>query len=72
MDQFIQGFIRGMGTIALVAAIAFLFPQVRECPKCNHPLKPFRKPESFHEVLWGGWRCPECRSRISRTGRLLP
>jgi uncharacterized protein with PIN domain len=72
MDQFIQGFIKGMIAIALVAVLAFLFAQVRHCPKCHHPLKTFRKPESIHEFLWGGWRCPECRSRISRTGRLLP
>jgi len=72
VDQFIQGFARGLGTIALVAVLSILFVPVRHCPKCHHRLKAFRKPESIREFLWGGWRCPECLSRISRTGRLLP
>jgi hypothetical protein len=72
MDQFIQGVIRGMGAIALVAIIVILFAPERRCPICRHPLNTFRKPESLREFLWGGWRCPECRSRISRTGRFLP
>jgi len=72
MDQVIQGLILGACSIAFAGVIVILFAKGRHCPKCHHPLSPFRKPESIRQLLWGGWRCPECRSRISRTGRLLP
>jgi hypothetical protein len=36
------------------------------CPRCNAPQPSVRKPHSFSEMLWGGWRCRSCDCEIDK------
>jgi hypothetical protein len=41
------------------------------CPRCNAPQPSGRKPHSFSEMLWGGWRCQACDCEIDKWGRQI-
>lgn len=43
----------------------------QSCPVCAHPLPAVRVPKSVGQALWGGWRCSECGSTVSKTGKLM-
>ena len=40
------------------------------CPNCHQALPRFRRPSSARDVLYGGWRCPNCKASISAAGQL--
>ncbi len=39
------------------------------CPACKTPQSMFRKPESMHDLLFGGYHCKHCGCRIDKYGR---
>ena len=41
------------------------------CPQCGQRMPPFRKPRGLHQLLWGGWTCPNCRCRVDRRGKAI-
>ncbi len=57
--------------IGFLAILAEKARADRYCPKCNFPIPTFRLPRTFREFFWGDWRCPECSTWFSRTGRTL-
>ena len=63
----VGGFAGGLA----VLAVGLLLPR-KSCPKCSTVLPRFRKPENITEALLGGWHCPNCRTKISRSGNALP
>jgi transposase-like protein len=71
MDLLTIGIISGVAAGFAVLAVAFALPR-RSCPRCNAVLPRFRIPRSFGEATRGGWHCPSCHAKVSRTGGLLP
>lgn len=44
----------------------------RTCPGCGRDYaRPFRKPASFGEALWGGRTCGNCGTRVDKWGRRI-
>jgi hypothetical protein len=41
------------------------------CPKCGTKMPTLRVPESVHELMWGGWTCPDCGCRMDKWGKAL-
>lgn len=41
------------------------------CPKCSGPLPMIRKPKTLREVLWGGWTCASCGTKVDKGGCIL-
>ena len=39
-----------------------------KCPVCSTELDKFRKPQNLHELLWGGWTCPNCKTPLDKWG----
>ncbi len=39
------------------------------CPQCRQRMPAFRVPESLHQLLWGGWKCPHCGCRMDKWGK---
>ena len=70
LESFIRGAAIG-GVVALVVLIVGILarPQLT-CPKCNAPLPKLRKPESFKQLLWGGYTCKTCGAQLTARGEL--
>ncbi len=41
------------------------------CPQCGQRMPAVRVPDSVHQLLWGGWRCPHCGCRMDKSGRAI-
>ncbi len=41
------------------------------CPECKEPMPKLRVPENLHQIMWGGWMCPECGCRMDKAGKPL-
>ena len=55
------------GTVAGTAVVTVVMQQSPAyCPRCGARLPRFRKPASFHQVLWGGWTCRGCGCEVDR------
>jgi hypothetical protein len=39
------------------------------CPRCRAAVPTVRVPGSLHEMLWGGWTCPQCGCKVDKYGR---
>ncbi len=50
-----------------VVVLAMLAPS-RVCPQCSHKLPKLRKPDSWSQMLRGGWTCTECGTKCDRKG----
>ncbi len=72
MEPSIRGMVIGLISGALATFLLIPLTPARHCPKCHCLLPRMRMPRSIRELLWGGWHCPECGSRVSRTGQFLP
>jgi len=72
MDHSSRGMAIGLLSAVLGTLLWIALTPARHCPKCHCLLPRFRMPRSVRELLWGGWHCPECGSRVSRTGQFLP
>ena len=42
------------------------------CPDCGARMPALRVPEDWHQLMWGGWTCPECGCRMDKWGKALP
>lgn len=38
------------------------------CPQCKNGMPKVRVPEDLHQLMWGGWTCPECGCRMDKWG----
>ena len=38
------------------------------CPKCNEQMPAVRIPENIHQLMWGGWTCPNCGCKMNKYG----
>jgi hypothetical protein len=38
------------------------------CPKCATRMPAFRVPGTLHQLMWGGWTCPNCGCHMDRWG----
>jgi hypothetical protein len=45
-----------------------LFGQV-DCPSCGQKQQTVRKPASLPEILWGGWTCQNCGTKMDKWGK---
>jgi hypothetical protein len=43
-----------------------------KCGKCGAKMPFYRKPRSWHQVLWGGWTCAECGFELDKYGAPIP
>jgi hypothetical protein len=41
------------------------------CPKCGQRLPLFRVPTSLHQLMWGGWTCPDCGCEMDKWGKAV-
>jgi predicted RNA-binding Zn-ribbon protein involved in translation (DUF1610 family) len=41
------------------------------CPKCGQQMPGIRVPENLHQLLWGGWSCPQCGCRMDKWGKAI-
>ena len=41
------------------------------CPVCGEALPQLRVPYTLRQILWGGWTCPNCGTKLDRLGRVL-
>jgi transposase-like protein len=66
-------------TIVIIIAIAVAVPIVIarrargknvECPRCGAIQPTFRKPNSFKQLMWGGYTCQQCGTAMDRNGQL--
>ncbi|MBD9370825.1 hypothetical protein [Xanthomonas sp. XNM01] len=39
------------------------------CPQCSARMPPLRVPADLHQLMWGGWTCPSCGTRMDKYGR---
>ena len=42
-----------------------------DCPQCGHRMPVIRMPESVHQLLWGGWSCPNCGRKMDKWGKAI-
>ena len=40
------------------------------CPKCGREQQDFRRPTNLTEILWGGWTCPDCGTKMDKWGQI--
>lgn len=40
-----------------------------QCPGCGEQLPSIRMPKHWHELMWGGWTCPNCGCRMDKWGK---
>ena len=40
-----------------------------QCPSCSEDMPPIRIPKGWHELMWGGWTCPNCACRLDKWGK---
>ena len=70
-----------IGVVALGAVILFVRRQTKargrwglgplggvHCPHCGARLPMIRKPSSAEEIMWGGWTCPKCGTKVDKYG----
>ena len=41
------------------------------CPKCEERMPAMRLPKDLHQLMWGGWTCPKCDTRMDKWGQSL-
>ena len=41
------------------------------CPKCGTRMPALRVPDSLHQLMWGGWTCPQCGCRMDKWGQAV-
>ncbi len=41
------------------------------CPNCNEQMPALRLPKDMHQLVWGGWTCPKCDTRMDKWGQPL-
>jgi len=41
------------------------------CPDCKQQMPMLRIPDSVHQLMWGGWTCPNCGCRMDKWGAPL-
>jgi DNA-directed RNA polymerase subunit RPC12/RpoP len=41
------------------------------CPKCGTRMPALRVPEGLHQLMWGGWTCPQCGCRMDKWGKAI-
>jgi hypothetical protein len=46
------------------------FSPPKNCPKCNGKLQMVRVPKGGEEMLWGGFTCQGCGTKVDKWGRL--
>lgn len=39
------------------------------CPACKQRMPELRIPNSLHQLMWGGWTCPNCGTRMDKWGK---
>jgi hypothetical protein len=42
-----------------------------KCPKCGTEQPRFRKPENWHQGMWGGYTCGTCEQEMDKYGNAL-
>jgi transcription elongation factor Elf1 len=38
------------------------------CPKCNEQMPSLRISKDIHQLMWGGWTCPNCGCKMDKFG----
>lgn len=41
------------------------------CPKCHEQMPSLRIPDGLHQLMWGGWTCPQCGLKMDKWGKPL-
>ena len=42
-----------------------------DCPKCGQRMPTLRLPTNLHQMMWGGWTCPNCGCEMDKWGKAL-
>ena len=40
-----------------------------KCPKCKAVMPAIRVSENLHQLMWGGWSCPNCQCKMDKWGK---
>jgi hypothetical protein len=40
-----------------------------DCPRCGERMPRVRLPTSLHQMMWGGWTCPNCGCEMDKWGK---
>jgi len=38
------------------------------CPNCDEKMPALRIPKDIHQLMWGGWTCPNCGCKMDKFG----
>ena len=41
------------------------------CPGCGGRMPALRLPDTLHQLMWGGWTCPTCETRMDKWGNAI-
>ena len=41
------------------------------CPGCQERMPAIRLPKDLQQLMWGGWTCPGCKTRMDKWGQPL-
>ena len=55
----------------LFVILVTLLPKRTACPECKMVMPRVRIPINLHQLLWGGWICPNCGCKMDRKGKML-
>lgn len=42
-----------------------------DCPDCKKRMPGLRAPDNLHQLMWGGWTCPNCGCRMDKWGKAI-
>ena len=62
--------IGGVATTMILFWIIIKNQSPLACPNCDQEQPKFRKPKTFHQLMWGGNTCKACGTEIDRNGQL--
>ena len=43
-----------------------------QCPCCSTPMPALELPTEVHQLMWGGFTCPTCHTRLDKWGEPVP
>ena len=42
-----------------------------DCPRCGQRMPTLRMPSGLHQLMWGGWTCPNCGCEMDKWGKAV-